>query len=144
MAEVESLIRDSIQSIVKGECSELSPPGKKQKLSGEEERKPSTEERLESRLIGVLSCVICFDLPSGFIYQVYFLFYKDFCYSVHLLQHSNRFGKNHLAIYINLIICVSVPVDPTSLSRYDIIQAQYCFERNYIYVCFAYDILNLS
>lgn len=70
MAEVESLIRDSIQSIIKEEISAISPPGKKQKLSGDEERKTSTEERLESRLIGVLSCVICFDLPSGFIYQV--------------------------------------------------------------------------
>ena len=70
MAEVESLIRDSIQTIVKEELASLSPPGKKQKLSGAEERKTSTEERLESRLIGVLSCVICFDLPSGFIYQV--------------------------------------------------------------------------
>ena len=36
-------------------------------------------DKLESRLIGVLSCVVCFDLPNGSIYQVclhfaYFLF----------------------------------------------------------------------
>lgn len=75
MTEVQSLIRDSIQAIVKEEFAELSPSGKKLKLSSVKEKKVSSEERLESRLIGVLSCAICFDLPSGFIYQVGFLDY---------------------------------------------------------------------
>ena len=90
MAEVESLIRDSIQSIVKEEFTELSPPGKKQKLSGVEEKKTRTEERLESRLIGVLSCVICFDLPSGFIYQV------DASFLIYLALASKPYKNPHI------------------------------------------------
>lgn len=30
-----------------------------------------SRDKLESRLIGVLSCVVCFDLPNGPIYQVH-------------------------------------------------------------------------
>ena len=47
--------------------SEKEPPLKRAKTenSGLENR-----DRLESRLVGVLSCVVCFDLPNGAIYQV--------------------------------------------------------------------------
>lgn len=43
----------------------LEPPHKKTKNELSKER-----DRLESRLISVLSCVVCFDLPNGPIYQV--------------------------------------------------------------------------
>ena len=65
MTEVTSVIIDSMGSICRAE-PELAPPEKKKKI----ERTNDEKERLESRLIGVLSCVICFDLPAGSIYQV--------------------------------------------------------------------------
>jgi hypothetical protein len=67
MTEVTSVIRDSKESICKAE-PDLAPPEKKKKI----ERSNDEKEKLEARLIGVLSCVICFDLPAGSIYQVSF------------------------------------------------------------------------
>ena len=69
MTEVASLLRESIGSVCKDEI-DLAPPGKRVKLESESEKEDEKRERLESRLISVLSCVICFDLPSGSIYQV--------------------------------------------------------------------------
>ena len=43
------------------------PPLKKPK---KEPFESHSGNRLESRLISVLSCVVCFDLPNGAIYQV--------------------------------------------------------------------------
>lgn len=63
MTEVASVIRESIEDICKDD--DVEPPQKKLKS----EKKHEDKERLEARLIGVLSCVICFDLPSGSIYQ---------------------------------------------------------------------------
>ncbi|XP_066910677.1 zinc finger TRAF-type-containing protein 1-B-like [Clytia hemisphaerica] len=68
MTEVASLLRESIGSVCKDEI-DLTPPAKRVKMESEAEKVDEKRERLESRLISVLSCVICFDLPSGSIYQ---------------------------------------------------------------------------
>lgn len=64
MTEATEVTTSSVEDICKD--ADLSPPPeKKSKIVGEN----STRDKLEARLIGVLSCVICFDLPSGSIYQ---------------------------------------------------------------------------
>lgn len=66
MTEIEtSMLKDSLSKVCEKLDEDIEPSVKRTKkdhISG--------KERLEARLISVLSCVICFDLPSGSIYQV--------------------------------------------------------------------------
>lgn len=57
-------------------CTSEEPPLKKIKSEAGSTTQPREgKDRLESRLISVLSCVVCFDLPNGAIYQVRLIAY---------------------------------------------------------------------
>ena len=56
---------ESLPSLLENN-EDLEPSQKKIKI----EVFADNRDKLESRLIGVLSCVVCFDLPNGAIYQV--------------------------------------------------------------------------
>lgn len=73
MTELEThILKNALSTKVHEKDEDAKEPSAKRakRSSSEEEMK----ERLETRLISVLSCVICFDLPSGSIYQVCFRF----------------------------------------------------------------------